>query len=51
MTFNANTARRFKETVERLANMNLGEDLRGYYDGYVAPDFMCAAASERRQGS
>ncbi len=26
MTLNANTAQRFKETAERLANMNLGED-------------------------
>ncbi len=26
MTLNANTARRFRETAERLANMKLGDD-------------------------
>ncbi len=26
MTLNANTAQRFKETAERLANMDLGDD-------------------------
>jgi hypothetical protein len=26
MTLNANTAKRFRETAERLANMNLGDD-------------------------
>lgn len=26
MTLNANTAQRFKETAERLAKMNLGDD-------------------------
>ncbi|RTL81881.1 MAG: hypothetical protein EKK29_17155 [Hyphomicrobiales bacterium] len=26
MTLNSNTAERFKETAERLANMNLGDD-------------------------
>ena len=26
MTLNANTAQRFRETAERLANMNIGDD-------------------------